>query len=59
METITGSGYPLGFAMDQTEPAPIFTGGTGETTVVTEARMMTGHQKEESFTKVLAGHGGD
>jgi hypothetical protein len=55
METITGSGYPLGFAMDQTEPAPIFTGGTGETTVVTEARMMTGHQKEAIVHEGIGG----
>lgn len=55
METIEGSGYPLGFAMDTTAPAPIFTGGTGETVVTTEARMMSGHQKEAIVHEGIGG----
>ena len=55
METIEGSGYPLGFALDDTEAAPIFTGGTGDTIVVTEARMMAGHQKEAIVHEGIGG----
>lgn len=46
MDTIEGSGHPLGFALDGIDAAPIFAGRDGETVVMTEARMMAGHQKE-------------
>lgn len=55
MDTIEGSGYPLGFKLDTSLPAPIFEGGAGETTVVTEARMMTGHQKEAIVHEGIGG----
>ena len=55
METIEGSGYPLGFALDDKDAAPIFTGGTGDTIVVTEARMMAGHQKEAIVHEGIVG----
>lgn len=46
MDTIEGSGFPLGFPLDRGEADPIFSGHSGETVVMTEARMMAGHQKE-------------
>ena len=46
MDSIEGSGYPLGFPLSETNGAPIFLGGAGDTVVTTEARMMAGHQKE-------------
>ena len=46
MDSIEGSGYPLGFPLDDTEASPVFRGGSGEAVVMTEARMMAGHQKE-------------
>ena len=55
METIEGSGYPLGFAMDTVAPVPIFTGGNGKSVVMTEARMMSGHQKEAIVHEGLDG----
>lgn len=55
MESIEGSGYPIGFKMDATDPAPIFTGGTGETVVTTEARMLAGHQKEAIVHEGIGG----
>ena len=55
METIQGSGYPLGFALDDKDAAPIFTGGAGDTTVITEARMMAGHQKEAIVYEGIGG----
>lgn len=45
-DTIEGSGFPLGFPLDATEAAPVFAGGKGKASVVVEARMMAGHQKE-------------
>lgn len=46
MDTIEGSGFPLGFALDDTDAMPIFLGQSGETVVTTEVRMMARHQKE-------------
>lgn len=46
MDSIEGSGYPIGFPLDVTEANPLFLGGAGEAVVTTEARMMAGHQKE-------------
>lgn len=53
--TIEGSGYPLGFALDRVVPAPVFLGGSGETVVMTEARMMSGHQKEAIVHEGIGG----
>ena len=46
MDTIESSGYPLGFPLGDTVAAPVFRGEAGQTVVMTEARMMAGHQKE-------------
>lgn len=46
MDSIEGTGYPIGFPLDDTDADPIFLGGAGEVVVTTEARMMAGHQKE-------------
>ena len=46
MDSIEGSGYPIGFPLDDTKADPLFLGGAGEAVVTTEARMMAGHQKE-------------
>jgi len=46
LDSIEGSGYPLGFPLSDTNSAPIFLGGAGDAVITTEARMMAGHQKE-------------
>ncbi|MCG6877524.1 MAG: OsmC family protein [Betaproteobacteria bacterium] len=56
-ETITSSGYPLGFRVARGErPSQVLGGGTGEVTMRVEARTLGGHQKE---ALVSEGEGGD
>lgn len=55
MDTIEGSGFPLGFALDDSTPELLFTGGEGAAVVTVEARMMSGHQKEAVVHEGIGG----